>query len=195
MRTNKEKYEEIWGQLEDRSRIFIKSVLPAIPKSFFAISTNYTKHKDGYFIEEYPIEKAAYHYGFYRTCHKRPTKKDIAELTAKIAGMPDFTPDNIMFYWRIDNTSGAGKMSDFSEGKKAWIVEKLQPRLQILIDTYSPKKGYIACSYCRKQRKPEDIVYKTIISPNWKNQGFKSPPRPYCKDNHCAVWDQMGHEG
>lgn len=57
------------------------------------------------------------------------------------------------------------------------------------------KEGLIYCAYCGQKRKPEDIHYEVIFSPNWKRSGFRSPKRPYCKDKLCHGMDQMAHEG
>ena len=195
MKSNKERYEYLWDQLGVRSQSFIKSVLPKVPARFFGISINYTKHKNGYFIEEYPIEKVTYCHRIYHNGKTRQTEKDVENLANNIQKLPDFSEESILLHWRITNTSGATRLSDFSEGNKAWRLEELQSKLQRAIDTYSPKAGYIACSYCRKQRKPEDLIYKRIIGRNWKDNGSISPPFPYCKDANCAGYDQMANEG
>ncbi len=51
------------------------------------------------------------------------------------------------------------------------------------------------CAYCHQLIEPRDLVMKQIISRNWKDTGFKSPPRPYHKSKGCAGYDQMAHEG
>ena len=51
------------------------------------------------------------------------------------------------------------------------------------------------CEYCREPIEPDDLEMAQIISPNWKHQGFMSPPRPYHKSKPCAGYDQMAHEG
>lgn len=52
----------------------------------------------------------------------------------------------------------------------------------------------VMCMYCREERDEKDIEYVRIFSPNWKSSGYRSPPRPYCKDKQCAGYDQMAHE-
>jgi hypothetical protein len=51
------------------------------------------------------------------------------------------------------------------------------------------------CMYCRQPIEGSDLEMRSIYSPNWKNQGGKSPLRPYHKSKGCAGYDQMGHEG
>ncbi len=51
------------------------------------------------------------------------------------------------------------------------------------------------CTYCRELIEPRDVVMVRIISRNWKDTGYKSPPRPYHKSKGCAGRDQMAHEG
>ena len=51
------------------------------------------------------------------------------------------------------------------------------------------------CMYCNQPIEPNDLEMRSIISPNWKHQGYKSPLRPYHKSKGCGGYDQMGHEG
>ncbi|MFA5186947.1 MAG: hypothetical protein WC551_10745 [Patescibacteria group bacterium] len=190
MMTNKEKYDALYAQFE----IKLRGLLPRLPEKYYAISVNYTKHKQGYFIEERTISKVDIRGvpGWY----KKVTKIDIERLRIFIDTLVEPKQKDIFLHWTIGNTSAADTLEKVNEGKDcAWQREHLEKRLAELIELYSPREGYIRCSYCRKQRKPEDIIYDTIISPNWKNSGYKSPPRPYCKDSPCAGYDQMGHEG
>lgn len=195
MRTNKEKYDFLYDTIEKRCLDFIGTILMTIPKRYYQIDINYTKYKDGYFIQELPVTYADYRHGFYRI--PKPTRLDIAKLQSYLDAPPELTADKIFLHWHTDHTSGADPLSKIgiADGRLAWTAEALEPKLKYLIDTYSPKEGHIACAYCGKQRKPEDIHYERIWSPNWKHQGNRSDPRPYCKDDHCAGYDQMRHEG
>lgn len=195
MRTNKEKYDFLYDALEKRCQDFIRTILPTVPKKYYTISINYTKYKDGYFIQELPVACTGYKHGFYRI--QKPTRLNIAKLQSYLDNPPPLSEDRIFLNWEIDNISGYNYLPKIgiADGMEAWTAEALEPKLKYLIDTYSPKEGHIACAYCRKQRKPEDIRYARIWSPNWKHQGGQSDPRPYCKDDHCAGYDQMGHEG
>lgn len=51
------------------------------------------------------------------------------------------------------------------------------------------------CMYCGDPIEPSDLEMRSIFSPNWKNQGFKSPLRPYHKSKGCGGYEQMAHEG
>jgi len=50
------------------------------------------------------------------------------------------------------------------------------------------------CAYCRKEIDDDDVIERSIYSPNWKPT-CKSPLRKYHKSKGCAGYDQMGHEG
>mgnify|MGYP001593835442 CR=1 FL=1 len=98
--------------------------------------------------------------------------------------------------WNCENYSGSEKLSEITiANNNSFTREELEPLLLENKRKYEPKEGYIACSYCGEQKLPADIYYTTIISPNWKDNNFTSPPRPYCKDKPCATYDQMAHEG
>jgi hypothetical protein len=51
------------------------------------------------------------------------------------------------------------------------------------------------CMYCGQPIEPDDLEMRRIISRNWKDTGYQSPPRPYHKSKGCGGYDQMGHEG
>jgi hypothetical protein len=193
MKTNKEKYDELYTQLEGVCQVFIHTVLPVVPEKYYTISVNYIKHKDGYFVEEKQIKSARYRHGFYSP--EKPTRVEIEKLREFLNNLPEFTKDKIFLRWEASNCSGNSDFSKIGVSEGAWTPESLEPKLAQLIEKYSPKEGHIACAYCGHQRKPEELRYDTIISPNWKHQGYKSPPRPYCKDKPCASHDQMAHEG
>ncbi len=132
-------------------------------------------------------------------CDKRPTKIKVAELRGYIDNYkPDFC-DIVYCYMYTDSTgskvSGFETLCDMKRDRHAFYDGELIDDLAKLKELYDPKEGHIKCSYCGQQRLPADIIYGTIISPNWKRNGFKSPPRPYCKDKPCHGHDQMGHEG
>ncbi len=195
METNIEKYNRLWNDLNSEVEKYVDSVLPNPPKVFYEIGVDYTKYPGGCHIRSRRITEASYSLGIYHNHKKRQTAKDIEELKNKIVAMPDFDESKIFLHWQDGNTSGAIPLKALSEPGKSLNPEDLKEELQKMIDLYSPKPGHIACEYCRHQRRPDDLVYKTIISPNWKDRGFRSPPRPYCKDRQCWGHDQMAHEG
>ena len=90
--------------------------------------------------------------------------------------------------------SGIVREAFRKRGHDAWSCDLL-PILTRNKELYEPREGYVMCQYCLQQRLPQDIVQETIISPNWKNTGYRSPLRNYCKDKPCHVHDQMAHEG
>jgi hypothetical protein len=194
MKTNKAKYDILFDLLEQKCNDFIKSLFSKLPEKYHAIAINYVKYKEGYFIQEREIIDIGYRHGFYKK--DKPTRKEIEKLQNYINNI-ELKADNIYIVWKAENTSSSERICEINmiNSHYAWSKEFLMPTLKKLIDTYSPKEGYIKCSYCGKQRKPEDINYKTIISQNWKDIGFESPKRPYCNDNPCASHDQMAHEG
>lgn len=51
------------------------------------------------------------------------------------------------------------------------------------------------CAYCYQPIDSDDLEMRQIFSPNWKDRGYKSPPRPYHKSKFCWSKDQMAHEG
>jgi hypothetical protein len=51
------------------------------------------------------------------------------------------------------------------------------------------------CAYCYQPIETDDLEMRQIVSRNWKDSGYKSPPRPYHKSKHCGGNDQMAHEG
>ena len=53
----------------------------------------------------------------------------------------------------------------------------------------------VICCYCREPIEQSDLEMRRIISPNWKDTNYTSPPRPYHRSKHCASNDQMAHEG
>jgi hypothetical protein len=195
MVTNKDKYNAIYDELESYYQSFILSVIPITPAHYYSISTNYIKYKDGYFIEERHITGIKYNHGVYRL--EKPTRKDIERLKIFLEDLPEPTRDKILVCWKASNCSGATNLLKIGAENSltAWKSEDLEPKLAQMIEKYSPKEGHVACSYCREQRKPEDIKNATIISRMWKHQNYTSPQRPYCKDKPCDSYDQMAHEG
>jgi hypothetical protein len=57
------------------------------------------------------------------------------------------------------------------------------------------KKEETKCAYCWEPIEPSDLEMRSIVSRNWKRQGYRSPLRPYHKSKGCAGYDQMAHEG
>jgi hypothetical protein len=133
--------------------------------------------------------------------NKRPTNADVEKIE-KYCNRFMPTAENIFLYYMakysdgLGGVSGAIKVGDLTLDKgRSFVESDLFPRLAELKEKYEPRPGYIQCQYCGQQRLPADIIQDTVISPNWKNQGYKSPPRNYCKDKPCAGYDQMAHEG
>lgn len=63
------------------------------------------------------------------------------------------------------------------------------------MESTNEKNGNTECAYCGEPIEANDLEMRSIISRNWKDQGYKSPPRPYHKSKKCGGMDQMAHEG
>jgi hypothetical protein len=136
----------------------------------------------------------------------RVTKKLVAEYEEFLG---QYNPDEsaICFnyhyieYWndgsgRTSRCSGSALLTDIIKGQRySFDKSVMEKRQEEYIEKYGKKEGHEPCAYCGIQRKPEDLITGTIIGQNWRNSGYRSPPRKYCKDDGCRGYDQMAHEG
>ena len=129
----------------------------------------------------------------------RITKKIVAEMEEFL---DQYHPDEsaIAFHWSYttehSRCTSCDLLSDINKGDTCSFDKSvMEEQREKYIEKYGAKEGYEPCTYCRVQRKPEDLITGTIISRMWKDNDYKSPPRKYCKDDSCHGYDQMAHEG
>ena len=196
MRTNLEKYNYYRELLRQKAQTFIDSLFPqGKPNKFYEVN--------GYRgIQEYTVTSIEYNFGLYSK--DKPTREDVNRAHAIYENTPEFSKDNVLLRYEYPlgnhQASGAKKLSKILNSRyMAFTAEDLEDELRRQKELYEPREGYIACSYCRKQNPPENIVYEKLIfrdfDPVRRKQFVNKKTLPYCKDTDCAINDQMAHEG
>ena len=199
MKTLLDQWNELEATIKQKCQVVVDGYLKnhTLPDVFYVV--------DGYRgIDEYKVfelcvneYKVKNHKPYMRL--KKPTKIEVAELAQYVA---DFRPNETHLGLRYESVCAYGKSTGLYmlvdiilENRKSFNREDLLPILVKNKELYEPRDGYIGCQYCLQQRLPQDIMQGIIISPNWKDRGYRSPARNYCKDKPCHGYDQMAHEG
>jgi hypothetical protein len=192
MKTNREKYDHICGQIADKDQAAILALLPdGVPGQFHTI--------DQY--EAKPIAVTGisrYRRGFYvKDAEARIMKKDVEEANAALASWAAPALGDIMVGYSYKQTygtvSGAHPYPKIGgDVMLAWDAEALLPEIERRRALYAPREGHEPCAYCRKQAPSASMVSGTIIYRDIGGVARKTCR--YCSPN-CHGNDQMGHEG
>lgn len=192
MKTNREKYDYICGQIAAKDQAAIAELLPnGVPPKFYTIEQ----------YEEKPIMVTGisrYRRGFHvKSDDARITRQDLAEAGTVLADWSVPALGDIMVGYSYKQTygtvSGAYDYAKISqEVTLAWDAEALSPEIERRRALYAPREGHDPCSYCRKQTPSVSMVSHTIL---YRDQGVvKRKACRYCSPE-CGSYDQMGHEG
>lgn len=192
MRTNREKYDHICGQIVAKDQAAIRELLPAgVPSQFHTI--------EQYQAKPIPVTGVSrYRRGFYvKNADARITKKDVEEADATLSSWAAPALDEIMVGYSYKQTygtvSGAHPYPKIgSDHMLAWDAEALIPEIDRRRELYAPREGHEPCAYCRKQTPSSSMVSHTI---HYRDRGgLAKKVGRYCSAT-CGGYDQMGHEG
>lgn len=192
MRTNREKYDHICGQVAAKDRAAIDALLPdGAPAQFFTIAhyeakpiavTNVSRYRRGFYV---------------KGADARITKKDIEEADAVLAGWVAPALDDLFVHYSYKQTLGTvsgaypyPKIGD--DVMLAWAAEALSPEIERRRALYADREGHEPCAYCRKQTPSTSMVSHTIYYRD--RGGLAQKTCRYCSAT-CGGYDQMGHEG
>lgn len=192
MRTNREKYDYLCGQIAAKDQAAIRELLPdGVPSQFHT-------------IEQYEVKPIAvtgasrYRRGFHvKSSDARITKQDVEEANATLSSWAAPALDDIMVGYSYKQTygtvSGAYPYPKIGgDVMLAWSAEALAPEIDRRRALYAPREGHEACAYCRKQTPSGSMVSHTI---HYRDQGgLAKKVGRYCSPT-CGGYDQMGHEG
>jgi hypothetical protein len=192
MKTNREKYDHICGQIAAKDQAAIRELLPdGVPAQFYTIEQ----------YEAKPVsvtEVRRYRRGFYvKGADARITKKDLEEVGAVLEGWARPAMDDIVVGYSYKQTygtiSGAHAYPKIGgDATLAWNAKALAPEIERRRALYAPREGHEPCTYCRKQTPSGSMVNHTI---HYRDQGgLKKKTSRYCSPT-CGGYDQMGHEG
>lgn len=192
MKTNREKYDHICGQIASKDQAAISELLPnGVPPQFHVIEqyeakpitvTNVSRHRRGFYV---------------KGADARITKKDIEEADAALASWAAPSLDDIMVGYSYKQTYGtvSGAYAYPKIGGDvmlAWDAAALAPEIERRHALYAPREGHEPCAYCRKQTSSELMVSHTI---HYRDRGgLAKKIGRYCSST-CGGYDQMGHEG
>ena len=192
MRTNREKYDHICGQITAKDQAAIDALLPnGVPAQFHTIAQ----------YEAKPItvtNVSRYRHGFYvKGADARITKKDIEDADAVLAGWGAPSLGDIMVGYSYKQTygtvSGAYPYPKIGgDVMLAWDAKALEPEIERRRALYAPREGHEPCTYCRKQTPSASMVSGTIYYRDIG--GLAQKTCRYCSPT-CQGYDQMGHEG
>ena len=192
MRTNREKYDHICGQIAAKDQAAITALLPdSVPGQFFTIAQ----------YEAKPIAVTGvqrYRRGFYvKGEEARITKQDLADATSALDGWAMPVLDDLFVHYSYKQTigtvSGAYTYPKIgADATLAWDAETLSPEIERRRALYAPREGHEPCAYCRKQTPSASMVSHTIYYRN--RGGLAQKTGRYCSAT-CGGYDQMGHEG
>jgi hypothetical protein len=193
MRTNREKYNHYWQEIDAKDAAEIVKLFPnGAPSQFYRLTM--------YSYEEMAVTRVG---RFRQGIHKkdsesRISKGDVADVIGCAEGWTPPTTDEVYVHYEYANSfgrvSGAEKLSKIiAVDGMAWTVEELADEIQRRKALYEPRDGHTPCAYCQKQNPPENMVDGTVIYRT--GGGIASKTQKYCKDKPCAGYDQMGHEG
>ena len=192
MKTNREKYDHICGQIAAKDRAAIDALLPSgVPAQFHIIEQYEAKP-----IAVTGIER--YRRSFYvKGEDARITKQDLAEAGAVLDGWAMPVLDDLFVHYNYQQpgakVSGAWPYPKIgAEATLAWDAEALAPEIERRRALYAPRDGHEPCTYCRKQTPSASMISHTIL---YRDQGgLKRKTCRYCSPE-CGGYDQMGHEG
>jgi hypothetical protein len=200
MKTLLDQWKELEIVIEQKCKTVVDEYLRhhELPKVFYVVHGYHGIDKCtvmGIRVNEYKVNDRKP----YLSSNKKPTKIQVAELSNYVLG---FNPNETHLGLEYEQMDSYGKSTGLRmlvdivpEKGESFNQDELLPILAKKKELYEPREGYIQCEYCSQQRLPQDIMQGIIISPNWRNNGYRSPLRNYCKDKPCHAHDQMGHEG
>jgi hypothetical protein len=196
-----DKWNNAMKVYENRCSVVISEFINnnQMPKVFYAVQ-NYQNIQECWIkniiISDYAVLNMSRPY---MKKEGRPTDKELQKLLSFIER---FNPNSSHVGVDYESYHSYGTIQGFKlvseinlDNKMSFKKDDLLPIITKLKELYAPREGYAPCSYCGVQRRLEDMIQRTIISPNWKNNNFVSPLRNYCKDKPCHGYDQMAHEG
>jgi hypothetical protein len=192
VKTNREKYDYICGQIAAKDQAAIRKLLPdGVPDQFHAIAQ----------YEAKPIavtNVGRYRRGFYaKGVDARITKRDVEEASATLASWAAPALDDIMvgysYKQACGTVSGAHPYPKIGgDVTLAWDAEALSPEIERRRELYAEREGHEPCAYCRKQTPSTSMVNHTIYYRD--RGGLAQKIGRYCSPT-CGGYDQMGHEG
>jgi len=190
--TNKQKWDILMARLEEKDRTFISKEVPLPPKVIYRVATRGQ-------LEEMIVEKVGYrhlHNAWYSG--KRPTNQEIERLASYIETV-ELKTDEILFYWRTGNMSGAESVKSLREyanlttsKEAAEAMAKENKEKADREDALLATGDYFRCKYCWKVTPKKDAVRCTIH--NIKMYGRGGRQFDYCS-GQCGLHDQCAHEG
>lgn len=193
MRTNREKYNHYWNEIDTKDAAEVAKLFPnGVPSQFFCLTQ--------YSYRVMAVTRVRrFHKGiFKKDGESRISKKDVADAVMCAEGWTPPTPDEVYVHYEYAESygrvSGAEKLSKIiAADGVAWTVEELAEEIQRRKELYEPREGHSPCAYCQKQNPPENLVDGTVIYRT--GGGIARKTQKYCKDKPCAGYDQMAHEG
>ena len=192
MRTNREKYDHICGQIAAKDQAAIATLLPdGVPTQFHTIEQYAAKP-----IAVTGIQRRRR--GFYvKSENARITKQDLADAAAALDGWAVPALDDLFVHYSYKQTygvvSGAYPYPKIgADAMLAWDADALAPEIERRRLLYAPREGHEPCAYCRKQTPSASMVSNTIYYRD--RGGLAQKTGRYCSAT-CSGYDQMGHEG
>lgn len=197
--TNIEKYKLYEAIIDGLTDNFCMSFFKdGVPEHLYKISTNFTKHEYGLYIQKAEVTGIGY---FLRPpkpyFDKKPSNKDVSAIKkmAETLSPESLDKSNIRIHAKDGNCSWANTYDDLLTGVAAFTKEEIEPVLEKKIERYKEnylvKDGQFMCAYCRKATDNSKKIKRTVIAAQYTN--FRKE-FDYCSDR-CAGHDQMAHEG
>lgn len=192
MRTNREKYDHICGQIAAKDQAAINALMPnGVPPVFYTIEKYEAKPIDVTSVSR--RRRGSYA----KSADARITKRDIEEVDAVLAGWAEPVLDDVMVGYSYKQTygtvSGAYPYPKIGgDAMLAWDAAALTPEIERRRALYAPREGHEPCAYCRKQTPSASMFSGTIFYRNIG--GLARKTCRYCSPT-CHGHDQCGHEG
>ncbi|MFK3738973.1 YdaE family protein [Massilia sp. TN1-12] len=192
MKTNREKYDHICGQIAAKDQAAIAALLPdGVPIQFHTIEqyearpidvTSVQRHRRGFYI---------------KAGDARVTRQDLQEANAVLDNWTMPALDDLFVFYSYKQTygivSGAYPYQKIGgDVTLAWDADALAPEIERRRELYAPREGHEPCAYCRKQTPSASTVSGTIYYRD--RGGLAQKTCRYCSPT-CHGHDQMGHEG
>lgn len=192
MRTNREKYDHICGQIAAKDQAAIAALLPdGVPSQFHT-------------IEQYEVKPITvtgvkrYRHGFYvKGDDARITRQDLQDASSALDSWAMPALDDLFVHYSYKQTygvvSGAYPYPKIgADALLAWDAEALSAEIERRRALYAQREGHEPCAYCRKQTPSGSMVSHTIYYRD--RGGLAQKIGRYCSRT-CGGYDQMGHEG
>lgn len=191
-KTNKDKYDELVLLLDKKKNIYIEQTLGKNrPTKFYSVYPNGIFESN---IEKYIVKgkKEPYFWSKKITNVILKQFEDYLEIF-------DNDEKIIHLYYSSDKNTpiftvkGTYKFNEILENPKySFNKEDLIEYQKELSEKYSPRDGYVPCSYCGKQTPVNELIKGDVITRTFG--GVVKKIRDYCSGT-CYGYDQMAQDG